>query len=112
LESTLLQGDVTSSLVEDAFLTYLKGLDLRARLDIVATYQDQNITTPGLGRLYVLGRTYGHPHKYFYRTYFAGVWSAWVAVTPDIESNHIVLVVWKGRLNVFWVNFMAKAEKP
>jgi hypothetical protein len=37
LEGELLQGDVTSDLVEDAFLTYLKGLDLRARLDIVAT---------------------------------------------------------------------------
>lgn len=112
LESTLLQGDVTSSLVEDAFLTYLKGLDVRARLDIVATYLDQSMTNPGISTLHVLGRTYGHPHKYFYRTYSTGTWSAWEAVTPDIESNHIVLAVWKGRLNVFWVNFSPKSEKP
>jgi hypothetical protein len=112
LESTLLQGDVTSSLVEDAFLTYLKGLDARARLDIVATYLDQDMANPGISTLYVLGRTYGHPHKYFYRTYSTGTWSAWQAVDPDIESNHIVMAVWKGRLNVFWVNITPKAQKP
>jgi hypothetical protein len=112
LESTLLQGDVTSALVEDAFLTYLKGLDVRARLDIVATYLEQNMTTPGISTLHVLARTYGHPHKYFYRTYSYGTWSAWQAVGPDIESNHIVLVVWKSRLNIFWVNFTPKSETP
>jgi hypothetical protein len=108
--SSLLQGDVTIDLVEDAFLAYLKALDGRARLDIVATYLDQDPTTPGISTLHVLGRTYGHPHKYFYRTYTTGAWSAWIAVTPDIESNHIVLAIWKGRLNIFWVTFAAKSQ--
>jgi hypothetical protein len=108
--SSLLQGDVTIDLVEDAFLAYLKGLDGRARLDIVATYLDQDPTTPGISTLHVLGRTYGHPHKYFCRTYTTGAWSAWIAVTPDIESNHIVLAIWKGRLNIFWVTFAAKSQ--
>src|SRR5262249_3671058 len=49
---------------------------------------------------------------YFYRTYSTGAWSAWQAVDPDIESNHIVLAVWKGRLNVFWVNITPRAQKP
>ena len=35
LEGALLQGDVSSDLVEDAFLNYLKKLDELARLDIV-----------------------------------------------------------------------------
>jgi hypothetical protein len=112
LESELLQGDVTRDLVEDAFLTYLKGLDVRARLDIIASYLDQDTTNPGNSTLHVLGRTYGHPHKYFYRTYSTGTWSGWVAVTPDIESNHIVLAVWRGRLNVFWLTFITKQEAP
>lgn len=112
LESALLQGDVTSELVEDAFLDYLKGLDTRARLDIVAAYFDQNPAQPGLSTLHVLGRTYGIPHKYFYRTYSAGMWSAWQAVTPDIESDHIVLAVWKGRVNLFWVTFVPTAQPP
>ena len=77
LESALLQGDVTNDLAEDAFFTYLKGLDVRARLDIVASYLDQDAVNPGETTLYVLGRTYGHPHKYFFRTYAQGAWSGW-----------------------------------
>ena len=112
LEGELLQGDVTRDLVEDAFLTYLKGLDVRARLDIVASYLDQDTHQPGISTLYVLGRTYGHPHKYFYRTYSTGTWSGWEAVTLDIESNHIVLAIWRGRLNIFWLTFITKAQAP
>ena len=113
LEGDLLQGDVTNDLVEDAFFSYLKGLDARARLDIVAMYLDQNpnnSTSPQT--LHVLGRTYGHPHKYFYRTYSNGTWSGWIAVTPDIEGNHITLAIWKGRLNVFWVTFIKQSKAP
>lgn len=112
LESALLQGDVTRDLVEDAFLEYLKGLDLRARLDIVATYLDQDPANPAGGTLHVLGRTYGHPHKYFYRSYASGAWSGWQAVTLDIESDHIVLAVWRGRLNVLWLTFLVKPVQP
>src|SRR6202030_898721 len=112
LESALLQGDVTSNLVEDSFLTYLKDLDIRARLDIVASYLDQNVASPELTALHVLGRTYSHPHRYFYRTHSTAGWSAWQAVTPDIESDHIVLAVWKGRLCVFWVTFISSPEAP
>jgi hypothetical protein len=112
LEGELLQGDVTRDLVEDAFLTYLKGLDVRARLDVVANYLDQDTINAGLSTLYVLGRTYGHPHKYFYRTYSTGTWSGWEAVPLDIESNHIVLVIWRGRLNIFWLTFINKAQGP
>jgi hypothetical protein len=110
LESDLLQGDVTRDLVEDAFLGYLKGLDLRARLDIVASYLEQDLVDPGLSTLHVLGRTYGHPHKYFYRTYSSGTWSGWEAVTLDIEGDHIALAIWRGRLNIFWLTFVTKAE--
>jgi hypothetical protein len=112
LESALLQGDVTSDLVEDAFFAYLSGLEVRSRLDIVATYLDQNLNDAGLSTLYVLGRTYGHPHKYFFRTYSGGTWSGWEPVTVDIEGDHIVLAVWKGRLNIFWVNFIAQPQSP
>jgi hypothetical protein len=112
LESDLLQGDVTRDLVEDSFLTYLKGLDLRARLDIVATYFEQDQAKPGASILHVLGRTYGHPHKYFYRTYEDGTWSGWQAVSLDIEGDHVVLAVWRGRLNVFWLSFVTKAQAP
>ena len=48
-----------SELAGSAFSEYLKGLDLRARLDIVASYLDQDLTNPGVSTLHVLGRTYG-----------------------------------------------------
>jgi hypothetical protein len=112
LEGALLQGDVTDDLVNQAFLDYLTGLELRSRLDVVATYFDQNLTDAGISTLHVLARTYGHPHKYFYRTYSSEVWSAWVAVTPDIDGDHIALAVWKGRLNVFWVTYITQTQAP
>jgi Neuraminidase-like domain len=110
LEGALLQGDVTRELAEDAFSDYLKGLDLRARLDIVASYLDQDAINPGEGTLYALGRTYTIPHKYFFRTYKNGAWDGWKAVPIDIEGDHIVLAMWRGRLNIFWVTFTTGAD--
>jgi peptidoglycan hydrolase-like protein with peptidoglycan-binding domain len=112
LQSSLLQGNVSNDLVEDAFFAYLQGLDIRARLDIVATYLDQATSPDGTTTLHVLGRTYGHPHNYFYRTYANGSWSGWVAVNCTIDGDHIVLAYWKGRLNIFWVTFIQQAQAP
>lgn len=110
LEGTLLQGDVTSDLVDAALLQYLQDLNVRARLDIVATYLEQNLTNASFSTLHVLGRSYSHPHQYFYRTYAAGAWSAWVAVPLAIEGDHIALAVWRGRLNLFWVTFVSQPQ--
>ena len=112
LEGTLLQGDVTSDLAQSAFLAYLQGLDAVARLDIVASYLDQDLTDPDLSTLHVLGRTFGKPRKYYYRNYTCGCWSEWSAVKPDIDGNHIVLAMWRGRLNVFWLTFLTKVQTP
>jgi hypothetical protein len=105
LAGALVQGDINADTVEDAMLGYLKGLDAYARLDIIATYLDQNTVNPGLSSLYVLARTHGTPRKYYFRTYFADVWSAWTPVTPAIEGDHVTLAVWRGRLHVLWVTF-------
>ncbi len=110
LESDLLQGDVTDDLANQAFLNYLTGLEQRARLDVVASYLDQNLTDAGVSTLHVLGRTYSHPHKYFYRTYSSGVWTGWEAVSAKIEGDHIALAMWKGRLNLFWVTYITQAQ--
>ena len=112
LEGALLQGDVTRDLVEDAFLAYLQGLDVRARLDVVSMYLDQDAAHPGFSTLHVLARTYGTPHKYFYRTWANQSWSAWQAVAPDIEGNHVAVMVWRGKVNVFWVTFITKMKLP
>src|SRR5262249_29590301 len=53
---------------------------------------------------------YGQPPQYFYRAYANQSWSAWEAVTPSITGNQIVAVVWRGRLNLFWVTFFKKGQ--
>jgi Neuraminidase-like domain/ABC toxin N-terminal region len=111
LEGALLQGDVSSDLVEDAFLNYLKKLDELARLDIVAMHLEDD-PDPTLRTLHVIGRTYSQPHKYFYRRYAHQMWTAWQPVTAEIESDHLAPVVWRDRLYLFWVTFMEKPEQP
>lgn len=109
LQSALLQGDVSPDVVENAFVQYLKGLEDLARLDIVSLYLEERLDDPLANTLHVIGRTYHHPHTYYYRRMAHGMWSPWERVTPDIEGDHLVSVIWRGRLHLFWVTFMTKA---
>ncbi|WP_448544495.1 neuraminidase-like domain-containing protein [Roseiflexus sp.] len=109
LEGALLQGDVSSDLVEDAFLNYLKKLDELARLDICAMHIEDNLD-PARRVLHVFGRTYSQPHKYFYRRYQNQMWTPWEPVTAEIEGDHLAPVVWRDRLYLFWVTFLEKAD--
>lgn len=108
LEGTMLQGDVSSDLVEDAFLNYLKKLDELARLDIVAMHLEDK-TNPAQNTLHVFGRTYSSPHKHFYRRYVHEQWTPWEPVTAEIDGDHLAPVIWRDRLYLFWVTFI---EKP
>jgi hypothetical protein len=111
LEGALLQGDVSSDLVEDAFLTYLGKLDEIARLDILAMHLEDT-TDAANNTLHVIGRTHSQPHKYFYRRYTHQTWTAWESVTAEIEGDHLAPVIWRDRLYLFWVTFTEKAEAP
>ena len=110
LQGTLLQGNITQDLVEQAFTQYLQDLDIRARLDIVSVFNQAAPAgaPPASNVLHVLGRHHGKPRKYFYRTYANGIWEGWVPVTPDIEGDHVVAVIWRGRLTVFWLTFVVQ----
>jgi hypothetical protein len=107
LESALLQGDVSNDLVEDAFFNYLKQLKELAQLDIVAIYCEEK-PDPALNTLHVIGRTSPTPHKYFYRRYANQMWTPWEPVTAEIDGDHIVAVVWRERLHLFWITFLPK----
>ncbi len=110
LEGKLLQGDVSNDLVEDAFFSYLTRLDELARLDIVGMYCEENALDPASNTLHVIGRTHLEPFKYFYRRYAHDVWTPWEPVPVDIQGDHIVPVVWRDRLNLFWVTFIVQAN--
>ncbi|MEV7027524.1 neuraminidase-like domain-containing protein, partial [Kitasatospora sp. NPDC093558] len=110
LESTLLEGDVSSDLVEGAFLTYLTKLDQLASLDIVASHLEDDPERK-LRTLHVFGRTSGTPAAYFYRRYVHGAWTPWEPVGLDIQGDHLAPVVWHGRLRLFWVTFSTVATE-
>ncbi|MGK7913933.1 MAG: neuraminidase-like domain-containing protein [Prochloraceae cyanobacterium] len=110
LEGVLLQGDVSNDLAENAFFNYLKKLEDIARLEIVTMYLEEKPLDPASNTLHVIGRTYSEPHKYFYRRYAHQMWTPWEPVTTEIEGNHIVAVVWRDRLHLFWVTFLEKAN--
>jgi len=109
LEGTLLQGDVSAGLVEDAMLDYLRKLDDLARLDICALHLEEG-REPALRTLHVFGRTYAVPHKYFYRQYRHAMWTPWEPVSAEIDGDHLAPVIWRNRLYLFWVTFLVKPE--
>jgi len=110
MQGTLLQGDITQDLVEKVFTQYLQDLDTRARLDIVSMFNQAPApgTAATANTLHVIGRHHGKPSKYFYRTYSNGIWNAWIPVSTDIEGDHVVAVIWRGRLNLFWLTFVVQ----
>ncbi|MCC3474017.1 MAG: peptidoglycan-binding protein [Microcoleus sp. PH2017_15_JOR_U_A] len=110
LEGTLLQSDISNDLAEDAFFNYLKKLEELARLEIVTMYLEEKPLDPASNTLHVIGRTYSLPHKYFYRRYAHQMWTPWEPVTTEIEGDHLVAVVWRDRLHLFWVTFLEKAS--
>ncbi|MDP9316865.1 MAG: neuraminidase-like domain-containing protein [Chloroflexota bacterium] len=112
LESQLQQGDVTPDNVERAFLSYLENLERVARLEVVCAYHEVKDPTQNRTVLHVLARTFDTPSAYYYRRWVDGsYWTAWEPVALDIESDHILPVVWMQQLYLFWLKFSEKATE-
>ena len=109
LEGKLLSNDVSPDLVEDAFTEYLRKLEELARLDIVAMHLEDDVDFTR-NTLHVIGRTFALPHKYFYRRYANRLWSAWEPVDVAVEGDHVMPVVWRDRLFLFWVTFLEQGQ--
>lgn len=99
LEDSLLQNEVTETAVEDAFQSYLVKLDGIAQLEIKGMWYDDGTNT-----LHVIGRTYGgNPKIYYYRRLIDNRrWTPWLKVDLEINSEHIVPVVYNNRFYLFW----------
>lgn len=104
LENELLQDEVTRERVEQIYRGYLTKLDEVARLDVRALYEE--VQEDGEKVLHVVGRTYSQPHLYYYRKRGTDrVWTAWEKIDVGIEGEHLIPVVQKGRLMIFWPKF-------
>jgi len=116
LESYLVQNDITERSVEQAFRNYLTSLNEVANLEVCGMYQE-NDDYGNRKYLHVFARTNNTPYKFFYRKWNEyRKWSAWEKVQLDICSVedgdnsgvHLIPVVWKKRLFLFWPEFIEK----
>jgi hypothetical protein len=122
-ESALKKGDITADNVESAFRDYLHKLNQVSNMEACGMYHDTATQT-----LHVFARTHAAPYNYYYRvaTAPAGAnsnswtWSPWEPVQLDIKSIddddnsgvHLMPVVWKKRLFLFWPEFTEKTVQP
>ena len=112
--SALLQNELTPETVEDAFRGYLEKLDEVARLEIVGMVHQEEPEEgeqQAIDILHVFGRTGTQPHKYFHRSLENGEWTPWLKIETDIDSDHLVPVIFNRRLCLFWLFFTQEAEE-
>jgi hypothetical protein len=116
LETELLQNDLTDDTVEKALINYLYKLDEVARLDIRGFCKEEKEEDSEEKEIYhVFGRTWNPPFVYYYRcgtfkkNAGEGEWTPWERVDLDIQGDHLMPVVYKQRLYLFWSIF---EEKP
>jgi hypothetical protein len=113
METQLLQDEIKSETAGRAFMDYLEMLDEVSRLEPVGAYhqaEPASATEEAVDILHVVARTYGEPHRYFYRKLENNEWSPWEKMNVDAKTNHIVPMVWNRRLYLFWITF--KTKKP
>jgi hypothetical protein len=120
LESELTQNDITDRSVETGFRNYLTKLNTVANLDVCGTYQENYQQNNKLKLLHVFGKTHTSPYQFFYRTCNEfWKWSAWEKVQVDIRMTedgdnsgvHLTPVAWKGRMFIFWIEFIEKQKQ-
>ena len=119
LESEVMQDDITEHNVETAFRSYLTKLNTVSNLDVCGMYEEKD-DDGNMRKIHVFGHTNNAPYQFFYRTcdqFFK--WSPWEKVPLDIRFNedgensgvHLIPVVWKNRLILFWPEFIEKQEE-
>lgn len=116
LESELVQNDITTRSVETAFRNYLGKLNDVANLNVCGTCKE-NDDKGAFKYLHVVARNHTTPYTYYYRTWNQDMkWNAWEKMPVDIRGVedgensgvHVIPVVWKDRLFVFWPEFTEK----
>lgn len=100
LEKFLKQNEVTKENVEEAYKTYLERLDEISHLDPIAIFNTEYSTDT-----HAWARSRSHPPLYYYRKRVDGEWTAWEKMDVQMEGDHFVPVMWRGRLRLYWLAF-------
>lgn len=114
LDHEFMENEATQDTAERAFMNYLHKLDQVSWLEICAMYHDHEDRGNGLFNdiIHVFGRTRNSPHVYYYRRFENSLyWTAWEKVDVDIEGEHLLPVIYKSRLYLFWPVFTEAAVK-
>ena len=99
---------------------YLTNPNEVANLEMPGIHQE-NYDDGKLKYLHVFGRTHNAPYKFYYRRWNEyRKWSPWEKVQLDIRSVekgdnsgvHLIPVIWKKRLFLFWPEFLEVQEEP
>ncbi|MFQ6163341.1 neuraminidase-like domain-containing protein [Sinorhizobium meliloti] len=135
------ENEPTPNNITQALTTYVERLGEVANLEICGTFLQEDFTPDEAFKyknvLHVIGRTRGGVQRnYYYRrlnTYAASSeWTAWEPMKLDIQAVerdrpggrtpgksakpvggvHLIPVVWKRRLHVFWPSLVRKVETP
>jgi hypothetical protein len=131
-EEVLQQDDINDKNTELAFSTYLTELNEIARLDVRAVYNEiqsyQPYTgaasievTPGDGWAgwtnytkvednqlvtHVFARSWKPPYKHYHRTLFDGIWSPWEKIDIELDTDHLIPVIFNRKLYLFFPIFI------
>ena len=109
--SALLQSDITDDAAAAAYLDYLSGLELIAKLEPCGIYYvPASDGSSGGGAsdeiAYVIARTAGAHRKHYFRQLQGGAWTPWEEVKIDCENMPLTPIVWNNRLLLFWLRIL------
>lgn len=109
LEDELQQNEITADSAERAFLNYLEKLDQVARLEVCGMCKQYE--PDGATLTHVVARTRGIPHSYYYRVLQDNAWSSWQKIDVEIQSDHVLPVIYNRKLHLFWIIFTPRPEE-
>ncbi|HSO00747.1 MAG TPA: neuraminidase-like domain-containing protein, partial [Candidatus Nanopelagicales bacterium] len=112
LENQLLQGDLDHDSAEEAFRGYLEKLDQVARLEVMGMVHEKEAAgSKAVDILHVFARTRAEPRVHFYRRRLGdGAWTPWEKLDLDIQSEHLIPVIFERRLLLLWAILEEKPE--
>lgn len=122
-EALLQQDEINQEHCEEAFAGYLTGLGEVAKLDIRAMYIEtpdstgtpdydidaqNNYVYDKTEIMHVFARTWNPPYVYYYRTLRNDLWSGWEKLDVEIDSDHLIPIMFRRKLYIFFPLFVKK----
>ena len=109
LRQQLKQGELNAEAAEAGLESYLEKLEAVARLDVCGYFHDHE---EDKDILRVIARTQGEPPGYYMRKWVdSSHWTAWEKVELNINSEHVLPLVWNNKRYLFWAIVASKPDQ-